>query len=231
MGNTARRHIDREFESELATLREELLVMAGHVENMIAASVKAFETRDKELARRTIENDHKVNQAEMDLDELCLVVLAKRQPMGPDLRFITLCLKMVTDLERIADLAVNVCERTIQLADLEPVTPPFGVGVGHMAGIVQSMVKDAIDAFVRDDTALAEEVVTRDDEVDEHYHQIFRKVLARMAQDATVVERGIHFQSAAKFLERMGDHSTNLAEQVVYMVKGKDIRHVGKLDE
>lgn len=229
MGNTARRHIDREFEAELSSLREELLVMAGRVESMIEASVRAFETRDTELARRTIESDHKVNQAEIDLDELCLVVLAKRQPMGPDLRFITLCLKMVTDLERIADLAVNVCERTIQLAALEKVV--FGVEVGRMGKLVQSMVKDAIDAFVRDDTQLAEQVVQRDDEVDEQYHQIFRKVLSRMIQDASVVERGIHVQSAAKFLERMGDHSTNLAEQVVYMVKGKDIRHVGKLDE
>lgn len=226
----SRRHIDREFDAELGLLREELLAMAGRVELMIAESVRAFEGRDAGLAERTIETDHKVNQAEMELDDLCLVVLARRQPMGEDLRFITLCLKMVTDLERIADLAVNVCERTVQLARLPAVSPAFGASIGRMASLVQSMVKDAIDAFVRGDAALAEAVVARDDEVDDLYHQIFRKVLARMAQDASLVERGIHVQSAAKFLERMGDHSTNLAEQVVFMLKGKDIRHAGKRD-
>lgn len=205
--------------------------MAGRVESMIADSVRAFEQGDVALARRTIEADHKINQAEMDLDELCLVVLAKRQPMGPDLRFITLCLKMVTDLERIADLAVNVCERAIQLAELPPVTPSFGVSIGEMAALVQSMVKESIDAFIHANTEQAEHVIQRDDEVDEHYHHIFRTVLARMANDASLVQRGIHWQSAAKFMERMGDHGTNLAEQVVFMVRGKDIRHLGKLDE
>lgn len=205
--------------------------MAGHVEAMSAQSVRAFETRDGVLAEGTIEEDHKVNQAEIDIDQQCLVVLARRQPMGPELRFITFCLKMVTDLERIADLAVNICERTMQLAELDPVQPPFDVDIPKMAGVVQSIVKDAIDAFIHEDTARAEEVVARDDEVDELYHQTFRKVLARMLEDSAVVERGIHVQSVAKFLERMGDHSTNLAEQVVYMVKGRDIRHLGKLDE
>lgn len=230
MWNAGRRHIDREYEAELESLRKELLRMAGRVEEMIEESVHAFESRDAELAQRTLESDHRINQAERDLDERCLIVLAKRQPMGSDLRFITLCLKMVTDLERIADLAVNLCERTLQLAALPPVAPALDGNIARMASIVRSMVKDAIDAFVRADVVLAEDVLRRDDEVDELYHRSFRKVLARMVQDAALVERGIHVQSAAKFLERMGDHATNLAEQVVFMVKGTDIRHAGKLE-
>lgn len=222
-------HTDRAFEAELATLRESLLRMAGRVEEMIGRSVEAFERRDARLATETIQLDHEVNQAEIDIDEMCLVILAKRQPMGKDLRFVTLALKMVTDLERIADLAVNVCERAQQLAALPPLSPAVGERVPRMAAVVRSMVHDAIEAFIEGDAASAREVVERDDEVDELYHTTFRAVLAHMCRDNTVVERGIHVQSVAKFLERMGDHTTNIAEHVVLLVKGLDIRHAGKL--
>ena len=222
-------HTDRAFEDELRQLREQLLAMAGQVEQLIANATRAFVERDPELAEETILLDRAVNQAEVDIDEHCLVMLAKRQPMGSDLRFITHSLKMVTDLERIGDLAVNICERTVQLDEL-PGGKVLRSEIPQMAERVQSMVHDAIDAFIEGDAAAARAVVEADDEVDELYHSIFRAVLARMLDDPSVLERGIHIQSVAKFLERMGDHATNLGEHVVFMVKGKDIRHEGKLD-
>jgi phosphate transport system protein len=222
-------HTDREYESELKKLRERLLKMAGRVEEMIADSVRALVERDVELARRTIEADHLVNRAEVETDELCLVILAKRQPVASDLRFVTLSLKMVTDLERIGDLAVNICERAIDLAEDEPLKP--WVDVPRMAGIVEGMVRDAIDAFVAGDVVRAQSVIDRDRSLDVLYIRVFRELLSTMLNDASKVERGIHAQSVAKWLERMGDHATNLAEQVIFMVKGKDIRHMTKVDE
>ena len=217
-------HTDREYENDLKKLRESLLKMAGRVEEMIANSVKALVERDIELARRTIAADHLVNRAEVETDELCLVILAKRQPVASDLRFITLSLKMVTDLERIGDLAVNICERAIDLGQDAPLKP--WVDVPRMAAIVQAMVRDSIDAFVAGDADRAQSVIERDRELDELYIRVFRELLSAMLSNTSVVERGIHAQSVAKWLERMGDHATNLAEQVVFMVKGKDIRHM-----
>src|SRR5687767_13576875 len=222
-----RAHTDREYDNQLRQLRDRLLLMAGHTEAMIANAIRALVDRDVTLARRTIEVDHKVNQAEIDIDELCLVILAKRQPMGSDLRFVTLALKMVTDLERIGDLAVNICERAIDLA-AEPPLRSYD-DIVRTADLVQSMVRDAIDAFVHADDLKAQDVVNRDDEVDELYHQIFRDILQMMMRETTAIQRGIHVQSVAKWLERIADHSTNLAELVVFMVNGKDIRHVGHL--
>ena len=222
-------HTDREYENQLGALRQALLLMAGRVEEMIVNSVRALIDRDVELAKKTIEADHKVNRAEVETDELCLLILAKRQPMASDLRFITLALKMVTDLERIGDLAVNICERAIDLADLPPIKP--WEDVPRMAEAVESMVHDAIDAFVERDADKAQRVIDHDAEVDALYVRLFRETLAIMLNDSSTIERGIHLQSIAKWLERMGDHSTNLAEQVIFMVKGKDVRHLGKLTE
>jgi phosphate transport system protein len=222
-------HTDRRYENELKELRERLLRMAGRVEEMIADSVRALVERDMALARRTIEADRLVDRAEVETDELCLVILAKRQPVASDLRFITLSLKMVTDLERIGDLAVNICERVLDLGQDAPLKP--WVDVPRMGSIVQAMVRDAIDAFVAGDADRAQSVVDRDHALDELYTRVFRELLSAMLNDGSKVERGIHAQSVAKWLERMGDHATNLAEQVVFMVKGKDIRHGPKLDE
>lgn len=222
-------HTDREYENQLGALRQALLLMAGRVEEMIVNSVRALIDRDVELAKKTIEADHKVNRAEVETDELCLLILAKRQPMASDLRFITLALKMVTDLERIGDLAVNICERAIDLADLPPIKP--WEDVPRMSEAVESMVHDAIDAFVERDADKAQRVIDHDAEVDALYVRLFRETLAIMLNDSSTIERGIHLQSIAKWLERMGDHSTNLAEQVIFMVKGKDVRHLGKLTE
>lgn len=200
--------------------------MAGRVEDMIHRAGRALVERDIELARETIALDQAVNIAEVAIDEQCLMLLAKRQPLASDLRFVTLAMKMVTDLERIADLAVNICERTIDLGQSERIVVHGDIPL--MCETVESMVKDAIDAFVSRDSAKAWSVIDRDDEVDELYHRIFQDSLVRMRLDPEVLHQLIHVQSVAKWLERMGDHSTNLAELVIYLIDGRDVRHPGK---
>jgi phosphate transport system protein len=224
---TRKRHTDREYEAQLDSLRERLLRMAGLVEAMIAAAVKSFAERDVTLAHETISQDAKVNSAEVTVDELCLRILATRQPMASDLRFITLALKMVTDLERIGDLAVNICERAIDMAAV-PRARSYE-DMHRMAKLVQGMVHDAIEAFIEGDADKAAEVIQRDDEVDRLYEAVFQQILDAMRDDPDAVHRGIHYQSVAKWLERAADHVTNIAEQVIFMVRGEDVRHPGKL--
>ena len=222
-----RTHTDREYEAQLEDLRFHLLDMARRVENMIADGVRSLVNRDAELAKRTIEEDHQVNRCEVETDELCLQILARRQPMASDLRFITLALKMVTDLERIGDLAVNICERAIDLSTVPHLKA--WEDIPGMAAIVRSMVNDAMDAFVTGNAAKAQQVIDWDDEVDKLYREVFLDVVRIMAEDPSTVEVGVMVQSVTKWLERMGDHTTNIAEQVIFMLRGKDIRHLGKL--
>ncbi len=210
------------YEQELVELRTGLLKMAGRVEQMIDTASASLHTRDPALVQKVIEEDRLVNVAELDIDELCLRILALRQPLGPDLRFITQALKMVTDLERIGDLAVNMAERARDLNELS--ASGIHPGIGEMAVHVRRMVGGAIDAFIERDVAKAKHVLEIDDKVDDLYERVFTDLLEQMRDDGEI-HRGIHLQSAAKFLERMGDHACNLAEQVVFMFEGRDIRH------
>ncbi|MCB9556300.1 MAG: phosphate signaling complex protein PhoU [Deltaproteobacteria bacterium] len=222
----AKSHTDRSYESQLKALREGLLLTAGRVEQMISDAVRGVVERDAQLARLVIDRDAQINRAEIEIDDLCLQILARRQPMASDLRFITLSLKMVTDLERIGDLAVNIAERAIDLADEPPLTALEDISL--MGEKVRLLVRQAVDAFVEGDVEQAEAVVDGDDDIDSLYIQVFRDMLRRMTADPDAIERGIHLQSIAKWLERMGDHAENLAEQVIFMIKGKDVRHLGR---
>jgi len=225
---SSREHTNREYEQELRKLREQVLRMGAKVEEIIGGSIKALIERDSALATRMIAFDRKINQMEIDIDELCLLVLARRQPVASDLRFITMALKLVTDLERIGDLGVNICERVVELNE-EPQLKPY-VDLPRMADEVQAMLREALDAFVAGDPERAQAVIERDHNVDAFYSQIFRELLTYMMEDTRNVYRATRLQSIAKYLERIGDHATNLAEMVVFMVKGKDIRHTGKLE-
>ncbi|MCA9715084.1 MAG: phosphate signaling complex protein PhoU [Myxococcales bacterium] len=227
-GESGGRHIDRVFEGELRALRESITLMAGRVELMIAGSVRALMGADVELAGRIIAEDARVNRAELEIDELCLLLLAKRQPVAGDLRFITFTLKMVTDLERVADLAVNIAER---VRDLQRDPPSFALhdGIGRMTEIVQSMISDAIDSFVQRDIETAQSVIDSDDEIDALYHKVFGDLLRGLHGMPEAGMRAlIHVMSVAKWLERMGDHAVNVAELVIFMVNGDDVRHLGK---
>jgi len=222
---SSREHTNREYEQELRKLREQVLRMGAKVEEIIGGSIKSLIERDSPLATRMIAFDRKINQMEIDIDELCLMVLARRQPVASDLRFITMALKLVTDLERIGDLGVNICERVVELNE-EPQLKPY-VDLPRMAEEVQAMLREALDAFVAGDPERAQAVIERDHNVDAFYSQIFRELLTYMMEDTRNVYRATRLQSIAKYLERIGDHATNLAEMVVFMVKGQDIRHLG----
>ncbi|HYO96840.1 MAG TPA: phosphate signaling complex protein PhoU [Polyangiaceae bacterium] len=220
-----RRHTDRDFEGELGKLREQVLLMGARVEDMMTLSMRAFREQDQLLARATIATDHSVDKLELEIDEACLQILARRQPVASDLRFITTTLKLVTDLERIGDLCVNICERVIEFSQdtpLEGQTP-----IPRIADAAQGMLHDALDAFVAGDAHKANEVLGRDKLVDAYYAQLFPELIARMMADPKVVFRSTRLLSIGKHLERIADHATNIAEMVVFMVKGEDVRHSG----
>ncbi|MDB4982311.1 MAG: Phosphate transport system regulatory protein PhoU [Myxococcales bacterium] len=225
---TSREHTNREYEQELRRLREQLLLMGAKVEEMIRGSIRALTERDTALAEQMIAFDKKINQLELEIDELCMQILARRQPVASDLRFITMALKLVTDLERIGDLGVNISERVIEL-NAEPPLKPY-VDMPNMATEVQEMLHEALDAFVAADADRAQRVIVRDRNIDAYYTQIFRELLTYMMEDPRNIFRASRLTSIAKYLERIGDHVTNLGEMVVFMVKGKDIRHGGRQD-
>ncbi|MFV8754451.1 phosphate signaling complex protein PhoU [Nannocystaceae bacterium ST9] len=221
----ATRHIHRDFECELRQLKESLLKMGGRVEQMIGEATRSLLARDVEAADAVVVADRAVNDDEKQIDSLCLTMLAKRQPMGSDLRFITRALKMVTDLERIGDLAVNVARNARDLAELGEPDATVHPAIERMTEVVRELVARALDAFVDRDPELAREVIERDDEVDELHDQIYEETLAQMLADPERLAFGIRVIDSARFLERMGDHACNVAEQVVFLVRGEDIRH------
>ena len=197
--------------------------MGGRIEEMIRDAMRSLIERDSDLARRTIAADAHVNRLEIDTDELCLRILARRQPVASDLRFITMALKLVTDLERIGDLAKNICERVLELGAEPPL--PIPGELGKLSDVARSMLRDALDAFVAGDAERAEAVIARDRIADAYHADIFRNFLTNMTGDGALVTRATRVQSISKCLERIADHATNVAEMVVFMVSGKDIRH------
>jgi phosphate transport system protein len=224
-----RLHTDRHYEAELKDLQLKVLEMAGFVEKQIVNSTAALVGRDDELARLTIERDHAVNRMDVDIDDLCIRLLALHQPAAKDLRLITTALKITTDLERIGDMAVNMCERTLEL-NQEPQLKPF-IDIPRMAEVAQQMLRESLDAFVREDVDLALKVCRDDDIIDGLNGQLFRELLSYMVEEPKTVTRAIRLLFIAKYLERIADHATNIAEMVVFMVKGKSIRHMDQVPQ
>lgn len=219
----ASKHTDKAFENDLHDLRERLLLMGGRVESAIARSVKALTDRDSRLAEEVVAEDQEVNRLEVDVDDRCRKILALRQPAASDLRLITTALKIVTDLERCGDLAVNIAERSMDLNQAPPM-PPSPV-LQRLSELAQSQVKKALDAFVTADAAAAEAVLSGDEMIDTLFFQFFNEQLALMMEDNKYIRRATALMFIGKHLERIGDHAMNVAEMVVYMVKGMDIRH------
>ncbi len=216
-------HTDKSYEAELGALRDRLLEMGGLVEQAIADSVRAFVERDAALAEQVTLKDRAINRMEVEVDAMCRRILALRQPAASDLRFITTALKIVTDLERMGDLAVNVAERVPEVASAPSLAPMHDLA--KLADLSEAQLKKALDAFVTGDVAKAEQVMEGDDLLDALYLKIFNDLLAIMMEDSRTIRRATSVMFAAKHLERFGDHATNLAEQVVFMVRGTDVRH------
>jgi phosphate transport system protein len=217
------------FQDELKALKVKILKMGSLVEEAIGKAIQALVERDSVLAHKVIENDTRINTFDVEVDEECIRLIALRQPTAGDLRFITTAMKITTDLERMGDYAVDICERALELNE-EPQLKPY-IDLPRMAEIAQGMVRDALQAFLEHNTPLAYEVVKRDDAVDDLTVQIFNELLFFMIRDNTTITRAIKVSYISKYLERIADHATNIAEMVVYMDEGKMIRHMRLSEE
>jgi len=213
----------RHFAVELEELNQALLGMGALVESSIHCSVQALVNRDERMARRVIEDEVRINQMELDIDARVTRLLALNQPVAGDLRLLIIALKINTDLERMGDLAVNIAERAISLAKV-PLVKPL-IDTPRMASLVEDMLHSSLDAFVKRDADLAEKVLPADDEVDSIRDNIYSELLEVMQSNPSVVPSAIHLMFVARNLERIADHTTNIAEDVIFLVRGIDIRH------
>jgi phosphate transport system protein len=215
--------MQRHFHEELEALKQTLLAMGGLVEDQIRRVMRALLERDDALAQEVIDRDQQVNAYDVEVDETCVSLLALHQPTAGDLRFITTAMKIVTDLERIGDQAVNIAQRVLEL-NREPQLKPY-IDLPRMAEKAQQMVKESLDAFVARDTALARKVCAEDADVDALKEQLFRELLTFMMEDPKTIPRAIRLILISRFMERVADHATNIAEMVIYLVDAKMVRH------
>ena len=217
-------HTSREFDRELRNLRDKLLAMGGRAEEQIGRAVQALVKRDEALADQVVADDEAIDQAEIGIDELAFLILARRQPVASDLRFVMLAVKVVTDLERIGDLAVNFAKRVRDLARFPP--SPMQDRIELLATRVLGALQMALDAFVHADAERAEKVIEGDRDIDAlNMHVIADVISGGEADDVHAVARALALSSVSRYLERIGDHSTNIAEMVIYFVRGRDVRH------
>jgi phosphate transport system protein len=221
--------VTRHFQDELAALQERLLAMGGLAEERVCESVRALAERDADLVERLLTGDEPVNELHIEIDDRCFKLLALHQPMAADLRAIVAAVKINTDLERVGDLAVNIAEAVRRYLQHPPVKKL--IDIPRMGDIAQAMLRDALDSFVRRDTALAQQVLNEDDRLDTLKTQIFRELLNYMLQDPGTVEPALDLILISRHLERIGDHATNVAEDVIFMVSARDVRHHATLDE
>lgn len=216
--------MERRKEQDIRELKERVLKMGSMVEDAIRRAVRSLVDRDRDLAIGVIDGDAVINAHDVEIEEECIRFLAIWHPSGSNLRFVTTAIKIITDLERMGDLAVDICERGVELLD-EPQLKPY-IDIPRMAEASQKMLKDSLDAFVAANADLALAVCESDDHVDNLNHQIFNELLVYMLQDPKNISRAVRLTYIGKYLERIADHATNIAEMVVYMVKGKVIRHM-----
>ena len=217
-------HTSKDFEQELRNLRERLAVMGGRCEQQIRRAMQALSDRDSELARDVITADRDIDRDETEIDEIAFQILATRQPVASDLRLITIALKFVTDLERIGDLAAGIAKRALELNPMPPLEPQGDLD--RLASLVQKNLRAALDAFSAKDADHATEVIEADSEIDKLNATLFAELIAFVATDAANVTRVIPLTSVCRYLERIGDHVKNLAEEVIFMVSAAEVRHL-----
>ena len=215
--------VTRHFQEELELLQERLLAMGGLAEEHVRESVRSLTSRDPALVERVLNGDEPINDLHIEIDDRCFKLLALHQPMAADLRAIVAAVKINTDLERVGDLAVNIAEAAKRYLQHAPVKPL--IDIPRMADIAQAMLRDALDAFVRRDVAMAEAVIGEDDRLDALKTQIFRELLTYMLSDPQTIEPSLDLILVSRHLERIGDHATNIAEDVIFMVSARDVRH------
>ncbi len=215
--------MQRQFEIEIEQIKQTVLTMAGLAEKSLEDVSRALIERDSDLARAVIDLDDEIDRHEVLIDQLTAEFIVRHQPTAVDLRFVLVAIKLGPELERIADNAVNIAQRVLHLNARPPVKPL--IDLPRMLAVARAMVSDAISAFVARDTALAREVILRDDEVDALYVQIFRELLTFMMEDPSTITRALDLIFTARFAERVADQATNIAEEVVYLAEAQNIRH------
>jgi phosphate transport system protein len=216
------------FETELQALRNQLLTMGGLVEERVHRAVQALIHRREEEAHRIIASDKEINDLQMEIDDRCLKLLATQTPLAVDLRLITSTMKINADLERVGDQAVNIAESALVLLPQPPLKPL--IDIPRMAVIAEKMIRDSLDAFVKKDAELARDVLRRDDEVDNLKDQVFRELLTYMMADPGTIQRALSLILISRNLERIADHATNIAEDVIFITEAKDVRHHAEQD-
>jgi phosphate transport system protein len=217
----------RHFEQEMAALKQKLLTMASHAESALANAVKALVDRNDDLARKVIADDSILDQFEIEIDEMSIGLLALQGPLASDLRLITIAMKISHDLERVGDEATTIARRTLELSQ-EPQLKPY-VDIPRMRDLAMAMLNDALDSFVNHSPDKAREVVPRDKEVDAINRQLHRELVSYMIEKPNTITRCLNLMVISKSIERIADHATNIAEEVVYLYEGRDIRHSGKV--
>lgn len=216
--------MERHFDAELKELHKDILKMAVLAQEAIYESIEALKGRDKQKAKQVIDNDKKIDELELLIDEKCIDLIARYQPLASDLRFVTTGMKINAELERIADIAVDISERVLELVD-KPLLKPL-VDIPKLSTIAQNMVRNAIDAFIKKDVELAKKVVLSDSEADDLRDRVQDELVNDyMAKDISTASRAVPLLLIARFLERICDHTTNIAEDVIYMVEAKVVRH------
>ena len=224
--NTTSQHISHKFDEEMESLRHQVLKMGGLVEQQIGGAVDALTNMDAASADEIILRDHKVNALEVAIDEKCTRILAKRQPAATDLRMVIAVIKTITDLERIGDEAEKIAKMTLHISEQDGKFNSRYVGIRHLGDHVKRMVHDVLDAYARLDVDASIQVVRDDDAADEEFQNLMRMLITYMMEDPRTISEVLDVMWAARALERIGDHAKNIGEYVIYLVKGKDIRHI-----
>jgi phosphate transport system protein len=219
-------HISRQFDADLEAIRASVLQMGGLVESQIKSAVESLIGGDTNLMTQVIENDHRVNALEVKIDEACSQVIARRQPAAGDLRLVMAVIKTITDLERIGDEAEKIARMAKLLSQKTGLVLPRYQEIKHASEIALDMLRKSLDAFARLDIVMAAQVVRQDDQVDEEFRAIMRYLITFMMEDARTISTSLEILFVAKAIERIGDHAKNISEYVIYMVKGRDVRHI-----
>ena len=223
-------HISKQFNQDLENIREEVLAMGGLVEEQLTKALEALNQHDVELAEEVIANDDKVNDFEINIDEACVKILAKRQPAASDLRLVSTVLKTITDLERVGDEAEKIARMAVDIAETKDASPLNGKlhygALQHLGSLVKTMLHEALDSFARMDTESAVKVAKKDKKADEEYDAISRQLMTYMMEEPRSISQVLDFLWAARALERIGDHAHNICEYIVYLVQGQDVRHL-----
>jgi phosphate transport system protein len=222
-----RQHTSHEFEAELEAVRQRIFGMGRHVDQVLEDSGRALQERDSALGNQIIVGDKQTDSMEMEIDHLCLEILVRRQPVAGDLRLLTSALKLVIDLERIGDLGVSIAARVVELGHEAALTPYDDLL--RMMTTAREMLREALAALENQDAARASRAIDKDEVVDAYYTQIFNDVLGRMRESPDNIFRATRIQAISKYIERIGDHATNIAERVIFILTGEDIRHVSRV--